>query len=106
MLVRLLGNWGYEPVEAADGPSAVARYHQEKGRLDLILLDIMLPIYGGIEVARRIRAESPTLPIVVCSAIIDQEVRAELLNLDVQRCLEKPVSADRLRVALSETLQH
>jgi CheY-like chemotaxis protein len=105
VVVRLLVNWGYDPVEAADGPDAVDRFHEQRDRLDLVLLDIMLPRLNGVEVARAIRSEDPTLPILVCSAILDHGVRDQLRGLNVQCCLDKPVRPDLLRTVLTEILR-
>ena len=57
---------GYEVVVAYDGKSGLEVALQEK--LDLILLDVMLPGLNGIEVLRRIRKENNVLPIILLTA--------------------------------------
>ena len=61
---RLRGS-GYDVVQAWDGPGAVALFAQAAP--DVVLLDVMLPGVDGIEVCRRIRAESG-VPIVMLTA--------------------------------------
>ncbi|ROP60435.1 two-component system response regulator MtrA [Curtobacterium sp. PhB130] len=56
---------GYEPEFSGDGNDAVDAFHATKP--DLVLLDVMLPGIDGIEVCRRIRAESGT-PIIMLTA--------------------------------------
>ena len=68
MLGIVLRNEGLDVVHCADGPSALEAFHQL--RPDLVLLDVMLPGMDGIEVCRRIRAESG-IPIVMLSARTD-----------------------------------
>ncbi|HEX8496105.1 MAG TPA: MtrAB system response regulator MtrA [Actinomycetales bacterium] len=68
MLGIVLRGEGYEPVHCADGEGALAAFREV--RPDLVLLDVMLPGVDGIEVCRRIRAESG-VPIVMLTAKTD-----------------------------------
>jgi len=68
MLGIVLRGEGFDPVHCADGESAIAVFRE--ARPDLVLLDVMLPGLDGIEVCRRIRAESG-VPIVMLTAKTD-----------------------------------
>jgi two-component system response regulator MtrA len=68
MLGIVLRGEGFDPVHCADGESAIAVFRES--RPDLVLLDVMLPGLDGIEVCRRIRAESG-VPIVMLTAKTD-----------------------------------
>ena len=68
MLGIVLRNEGLDVVHCADGSSAMALFRES--RPDIVLLDLMLPGIDGIEVCRRIRAESGT-PIVMLTARTD-----------------------------------
>jgi two-component system response regulator MtrA len=68
MLGIVLRGEGFDPVHCADGESALAVFRES--RPDLVLLDVMLPGLDGIEVCRRIRAESG-VPIVMLTAKTD-----------------------------------
>ena len=57
LVIDFLKPEGYEIIEAADGKVALEKYHSEHP--DLILLDVMMPIYDGWTVCREIRRESP-----------------------------------------------
>ena len=52
---------GYAVQIAGDGPAAVAAVHA--GRPDLVVLDVMLPGFDGLEVCRRIQADQPVLGV-------------------------------------------
>ena len=56
---------GYETASAADGEEAVQTFFS--GNFDLVLLDVMLPKFSGIEVCQRIREKS-TVPIIMLTA--------------------------------------
>ena len=68
MLGIVLRNEGLDVLHCADGPSALETFATH--RPDLVLLDVMLPGMDGIEVCRRMRAESG-VPIVMLSARTD-----------------------------------
>ena len=56
---------GYETASAGDGEEAVNTFFA--GKFDLVLLDVMLPGMGGIEVCQRIREKSD-VPIIMLTA--------------------------------------
>ena len=68
MLGIVLQSEGFDVTHVADGSAAVAAFRDS--RPDLVLLDVMLPGMDGIEICRRIRAESG-VPIVMLTARTD-----------------------------------
>src|SRR5438105_9304818 len=66
-----LGTQGYELSQAADGEEALAAAKEHLP--DLILLDVMMPKLDGIEVCRRLKADTtlPFMPIILCTAKAD-----------------------------------
>jgi DNA-binding response OmpR family regulator len=69
-LARALRRDGYDVDVRADGASALARAN--RGDVDLVLLDLGLPDVDGMDVCRRLRAESPGLPILMLTARADE----------------------------------
>jgi DNA-binding response OmpR family regulator len=60
---------GFSVEQAYDGPGAVARYAAT--RPDLVVLDVMLPGFDGLEVCRRIQAQHP-VPVLMLTARDDE----------------------------------
>ena len=73
LLARVLEGDGYEPVLATGGLEALARVAQEKP--DLILLDVLMPGVGGMEVCRRLKADPATreLPVIFLTCKSDAQ---------------------------------
>ena len=96
MLKILLGVYGYEVIEARDGYEAVEKAVEETP--DLILMDIAMPVLGGLEATRAIRshAELTEIPIVAVTGYEEfYGVRArEVGCTDV---LRKPLDFGQLR---------
>jgi len=82
-----LGREGFDVVLATDGPEGIALFHEH--RPDIVLLDMLLPSMHGIDVCRRLRAESP-VPILMVSAV-DSELDVVLgLELGASGYVTKP----------------
>ncbi|MEO5743710.1 MAG: response regulator transcription factor [Terracoccus sp.] len=64
-----LASKGFTVIQAFDGPGAVAAHGEHE--LDLVVLDVMLPGYDGLEVCRRIQAERP-VPVLMLTARDDE----------------------------------
>src|SRR5258708_4749476 len=69
-LRRVLSGHGYEVVLAADGQSALEQF--DPGKIDLLLLDLDLPVRNGWDTFARITSESPTLPVIIITGQSDQ----------------------------------
>lgn len=100
---------GFDVAEAADGKEGIERFRGH-GPFDVVLLDLNLPIYPGVEVCRRIKLERPDQPVVVCSAVILEGPLAALGAMGVTQFLSKPyhpaellARIARARGAISET---
>lgn len=95
LVATFLRGSSYEVVEAADGPEGAARF-ADSGPFDLVLLDLNLPGYSGVEVCRRILALEPDQAVLICSAAIVAESEEALLSMGVGDHLTKPYHPDEL----------
>src|SRR5262245_56414676 len=71
ILATRLAAHGYETLEAGDGEEALAAIKQHVP--DLILLDVMMPKLDGVEVCRRVKADTtlPFMPIILVTSKAD-----------------------------------
>jgi CheY-like chemotaxis protein len=67
---------------------------------DVVVLDAMMPVVDGFEAAPMILERRPGQPIVLCSALVDDAVRARAERAGIAACLSKDEFDDLPRVAL------
>ena len=97
----LIEDLGYSAVLAQDGRSALALLADRPGSFDAIFSDIVMPGMTGIELAERVRADHPAMPIVLTSGY--SHILAEEGTHGFE-LLQKPYSADGLARILSRLL--
>ena len=96
LLSALLSAQGFGVLTARDGESALAAI--ERGDVDLVLLDVMMPGMDGIEVCRRVRQElgRTELIIVFVTALSDRDSRMRAKVAGANDFLVKPVDSYEL----------
>ena len=85
---------GFDVRTAATGPDGVAQ--AEAAEPDLVVLDVMLPGYDGLEVCRRLRARFPRLYVVMLTARADELDRVVGLEVGADDYVTKPFSLSEL----------
>jgi DNA-binding response OmpR family regulator/tRNA A-37 threonylcarbamoyl transferase component Bud32 len=91
MLSRRLEKSGFSVLVAADGPSALDIV--ERSRIDLVLLDIMMPGMTGIDVLKVLRAthSAAELPVIMATAKTESDDVVEALTLGANDYVTKPI---------------
>jgi len=93
---------GYRVVQARDGEEALLRFDEE--RIDLVVLDVMLPKLDGLEVCKRLRSES-SVPIIMLTARDDEVDKVLGLELGADDYITKPFSIREFRSRVRAVLR-
>jgi DNA-binding response OmpR family regulator len=93
----------YEVVTAPDGETAYAVHQTE--RLDLIVLDLMLPRMSGFELCRRLRSEDSQVPVLMLTARGEEADRIRGLDLGGDDYVTKPFSVPELMARIRALLR-
>lgn len=93
MIRMLLEMKGCHVLEALNGREAVEAASSHCKEIDLILMDLRMPVMTGVEATRRIREQSETcaVPIVAMSAHCEGDWREEALAAGALDCFSKPI---------------
>jgi diguanylate cyclase (GGDEF)-like protein len=105
LLTSILAGDGREVVAAENGREA--RQHLERGGLDLVVLDLILPDVDGRSIlsAMRDRPETATLQVVVVTARGGPEARQDCYALGADAFVEKPFDPDELAADVAVRLE-
>ncbi len=82
----------YNILEAEDGEKALKVYEENKEKINLILLDVMMPKLDGWSVLRQIRQSNKALPIVMLTARAEEQDELFGFELGVDEYITKPFS--------------
>jgi two-component system OmpR family response regulator len=103
LVAQFLASENFRVIEAADGPTGVARF-ADSGPFDLALVDLNLPGFSGVEVCRRIKRIKSDQPIMICSAAIMSDNEEALLAMGIDQFLTKPYHPEALLSCILEAL--
>lgn len=102
LLEVFLENAGYKVFSAEDGIAGIKTFRKEQ--VDLVLLDIMLPKLNGYDVCRAIR-ENSDVPIIMLTALSDEEHQIKGYDLKVDEYVAKPFSISILLKKIQAVLR-
>ena len=91
LLKDFLSAKGYQTLETEDGEKAIEVYEENKNKIKLILLDIMMPKLDGWSVLRKIRQESK-VPVIMLTARGEEQDELFGFELGVDEYISKPFS--------------
>jgi two-component system response regulator MprA len=93
----------YDVDEAADGAAALA--HQASAPSDAIVLDLLMPEVGGLDVCRTLRRRGDSVPVLVVTARDAVDDRVEGLDAGADDYLVKPFAIEELRARVRALLR-
>ena len=99
----VLQHHGYEVVLAADGESALKAYHQHRGVIHLLVIDVVMPGMSGPKLAAKFVALRPDIKVLFVSAFVNETVLQGKIRPE-DRFLAKPIPPERLITKVQEML--
>ena len=105
LLMAALSSFGYEVVSASSGRDAADLILGGQVKIDVVLLDLMMPQVSGLDVLAEVRPKKSTLPIIVLTAESSVETVVSVMRAGATDFIPKPASPDRLKAAVENALR-
>jgi CheY-like chemotaxis protein len=101
-LCKLLYGEGYQVIAAANGAQAVKAFRREQDQIDLLLVDLNMPLKNGWATLDRLIEVNPSLPVLIVTGQPNQYELAEAAG--VSALVEKPIDVPALLRLIKELL--
>jgi two-component system cell cycle sensor histidine kinase/response regulator CckA len=99
-----LARFGYTVLTAADGDTALEHYRREHQRIDLVILDLVMPKMSGKKCLEALIKINPAVKVVIASGYSESEHRAGLIQSGAKGFVGKPYAAKKLLKTIREVL--
>ena len=101
MIQNVLEELGYTVITAEHGAQALELFDHVPDEVQLVLLDLNMPVLDGAETAVALRERKPDIPIVVMSGIADEDALGRFENVRIAGFIPKPFAPDQLAQAIA-----
>jgi len=104
LLKRMLTNAGYTVLTAGNGREALRIFQEQGERIDLLILDMVMPELNGLETLRELRKTHPRTPVLLCSGYSSDGRSQDLQQAGIRGYFQKPYALDQLLSKIREVL--
>lgn len=104
VLTSFLRKINCEVLPAKSGKEALDIYHEHREKLDLVIVDMVMPDLDGASVFRRIHEKDPDMPVIILTGYSNQVLAGDLLREGLRKWLQKPVPFNQLENTIWEVL--
>ena len=101
-LSQLLANFFSQVLVAKDGKEGLRTFLVNQDTIDIVLTDINMPLYNGIEMVKKIRNIDSKISVIFATAYSDNEFLLDAIKLRVQEYIIKPIDIRKLLSFLND----
>jgi CheY-like chemotaxis protein len=96
---------GYQVITAHDGKEATEVYRKHQESIDLVVLDIVMPVMGGSEVFDRLKKINPDIKVLLSSGYSIDGEATKILERGASGFIQKPFNIKQLSQSIYEILK-
>lgn len=102
---KILEQQGHEVLCCSNGVEALELYKNDKSRIDLILLDVIMPEMGGLETLRNLKRINPLVKVILVSGFAEEQQVEAAQREGIISFIRKPCDAVTLRNEVNRALE-
>lgn len=102
----LLKSSGADVIVFHNGKEFVDYINQEKGHIDLVFMDFLIPLINGIECLRIFRKERKNIPVLILTAYTSEQSKTEAYLAGCNEYVLKPIYPEKIFFLLEKYLKH
>jgi DNA-binding response OmpR family regulator len=103
--MKFLEDRGFQVEGVTNGEDAIALISESEARIDLVILDEMMPGFSGLETLQRIKAADPYVPIIMVTKSEDEGLVDAAIRQDIHNYLVKPVNPLQVYTAAKQLIE-
>jgi len=92
-----------EIIHAKNGEKAVSLFNQNPN-IDLVIMDVMMPVMNGFDATEKIKAKQPAVPVIFLTAFVTQDSIRQAVASGCNDYLSKPIRQDVLITVMCKWL--
>ncbi len=101
----MLTSLGYGVMQASNGQEGIECYKKNSDKIDIVLLDLIMPKMNGVVCVEKMKEINPDVNIIITSGIGDLSKKKEIEKLSIRAFLEKPFSLKAMSDTINQILQ-
>jgi CheY-like chemotaxis protein len=105
LISEMLETIGYRTLQAKNGKEALKIYKQNSDTIDLVVLDMIMPVLSGYETFFKLRDINPTVKVLLISGYSENSKTMEILRICGCGFLSKPFEMNRLSESVARALR-
>jgi len=95
---------GYSVITAKDGQSAIETYRTQKEQIDMVILDLIMPVLGGGETFDQLKSINPDVKVLLSSGYSINGQASSIIKRGCRGFIQKPFSIQELSNKISQTI--
>jgi CheY-like chemotaxis protein len=92
----ILERFGYQVIPAKGGKEALELYQQQKDKINLVILDLIMPDLGGVETLRELKKIYPDIKVLISSGYSSNGTTQEVIDIGIKGFITKPFTIKEL----------
>ncbi|MFC1557934.1 response regulator [candidate division KSB1 bacterium] len=97
---------GYKSLQASNGYEAMKVFEDNRNRIDLVLLDLIMPLMDGMETFRHLKKIKSDINVLILTGDIQDEKVEKMLNEGAKGFIKKPFQLSNLSNIINKTIQN